>query len=149
MKRPAPSNGSARPSWETAAETLEATMPAPDGTIRHRVHAFAPTGQLARTQLDPTRDEPRALPTVVVARDAGAPGEADLVRLRTLGEGGMGRVELARQRSLGREVAIKALHADAEADAEAAASLLREARITGALEHPNIVPVHALALDDT
>jgi eukaryotic-like serine/threonine-protein kinase len=146
MKRPAPSNGSVPPIWETAAEALGDTITAPDGTIRSPLPAAGPPRVLARTLVAPARDETQMLPTVVVARDAGAPGEADLVRLRTLGEGGMGRVELARQRSLERDVAIKSL--PAETDAAAAASLLREARITGALEHPNIVPVHALALND-
>src|SRR5690606_18319302 len=64
---------------------------------------------------------------------------------RTLGEGGMGVVTAARQVFLDREVAIKCLHDDA--GPRAAAQLLREARIVGALEHPNIVPVHALGAD--
>ena len=72
--------------------------------------------------------------------------EADFAVLSLLGEGGMGRVLLARQRSLARDVALKTLKPFAAADASAA--LLREARITGALEHPGVVPVHALALDE-
>lgn len=71
---------------------------------------------------------------------------ADLQLLRTLGEGGMGRVQLARQRSLGREVAVKSLKDDAGAGAREA--LLAEARITGSLEHPGVIPVHALGVDD-
>jgi serine/threonine-protein kinase len=59
-----------------------------------------------------------------------------------LGEGGMGRVLVARQRSLAREVAIKLPRPDvAPAVGQA---LLAEARIMGHLEHPAIVPVHAL-----
>jgi serine/threonine-protein kinase len=63
-----------------------------------------------------------------------------------LGEGGMGRVLVARQRSLERDVAVKRPRASASArDAE----LLRaEAVVTGHLEHPNIIPVHALGVDD-
>ena len=56
----------------------------------------------------------------------------------------MGRIHLARQRSLGREVAIKSVREDTSASA--VASLLDEARVTGTLEHPNIVPVHAIGL---
>jgi serine/threonine-protein kinase len=65
----------------------------------------------------------------------------------TLGEGGMGLVRLATQRSLGREVAVKTLKPEARSP-EAVARLLREARVTGALEHPNIVPVYDLGFGE-
>jgi eukaryotic-like serine/threonine-protein kinase len=61
-----------------------------------------------------------------------------------LGRGGMGEVSLARERSLRRDVALK--RADASDGAQRA--LLREALLLGALEHPNIVPVHRLASDE-
>ena len=62
-----------------------------------------------------------------------------------LGEGGMGRVQLARQRSLQREVALKRPKVGAT---DWDAQLLRaEALVTGHLEHPNIIPVHALGID--
>jgi serine/threonine-protein kinase len=64
-----------------------------------------------------------------------------------IGEGGMGEVRLAIQRSLGREVALKELRDTLVEDAGAAWLLVDEARITGALEHPNIVPIHALGVD--
>lgn len=73
---------------------------------------------------------------------------ADLEVIGTLGEGGMGCVLLARQHSLARDVAIKTLK-DADDTASSIRGLLQEARITGALEHPGIVPVHALGLDDS
>lgn len=68
----------------------------------------------------------------------------DLVLRDTLGEGGMGRVVAADQRSLGREVAVKLPKPGARATATTKA-LLDEGRIIGRLEHPNIVPVHLLA----
>lgn len=64
-----------------------------------------------------------------------------------LGEGGMGLVRAATQRSLGRDVAVKTLRPE-RAHASAAVKLLREALITGSLEHPNIVPVYDLGLDE-
>lgn len=73
------------------------------------------------------------------------PTERDLEIVSVLGEGGMARVYLARQRSLCRDVAIKTLQenaAPAHRDA-----LLEEGVVTGFLEHPGIVPVHALGLD--
>jgi eukaryotic-like serine/threonine-protein kinase len=72
---------------------------------------------------------------------------SDIEFLSILGEGGMGEVHLARQLSLDREVAIKQLKAGRLTD-ENIESLLEEARRTGMLEHPNIIPVHAVGLDD-
>ncbi len=66
----------------------------------------------------------------------------------TLGEGGMGIVRLAVQRSLGREVAVKTLRPTLTSES-AVLRLVREAWVTGSLEHPNIVPVYDLAIDTT
>ena len=63
-----------------------------------------------------------------------------------LGEGGMGIVRSATQRSLGRDVAVKTLREE-HARGLGIGRLLREALITGSLEHPNIVPVYDLGLD--
>jgi WD40 repeat protein/serine/threonine protein kinase len=61
------------------------------------------------------------------------------------GRGGIGRVLLAVDSHLGREVALKELLGGADAQAsDASARFLREARITGRLEHPGIVPVYEL-----
>jgi hypothetical protein len=57
-----------------------------------------------------------------------------------IGEGGMGVVRTAIQRSLSRTVAIKTTLPDASpAQAE---RMLQEAWVTGFLEHPGVVPVH-------
>jgi serine/threonine-protein kinase len=64
----------------------------------------------------------------------------------TLGEGGMGVVHLATQATLGRHVAVKTLRKGA-GDEDAALRIVREAWVTGALEHPNIVPVHDVGVD--
>src|SRR5262249_6956972 len=62
-----------------------------------------------------------------------------------IGRGGIGRVLLAMDSHLGREVAIKELLQDDGAiDSELMTRFLAEARITGQLEHPNIVPVYEL-----
>lgn len=60
-----------------------------------------------------------------------------------LAAGGVGVVHLATQPALKREVAAKILRPD-RLGAESVAALLREAWITGYLEHPHIVPVHLL-----
>ena len=70
-----------------------------------------------------------------------------------VGRGGQSRVMLAIDSHLGREIALKELLGEpgeresgtpVSQTAAAAARFLREARITGQLEHPNIVPVYEL-----
>ena len=63
-----------------------------------------------------------------------------------LGAGGMGEVLLARDSRLGRDIAVKRLHAGTASD-EALARFLREARIQARLDHPSIVPIHELGTD--
>lgn len=65
----------------------------------------------------------------------------------TIGQGGMGVVRLARQTSLFREVALKTVRPE-QMGGPATQELLQESWVTGMLEHPNIVPVHALGVDE-
>ena len=64
--------------------------------------------------------------------------------LALLGAGGMGDVYRARDRSLGREVAVKVLPDEVSSDPERLRRLEREARILAALNHPNIATLHGL-----
>lgn len=59
-----------------------------------------------------------------------------------LGRGGMATVFKAHDPGIGRDVAIKFLHATLCEDDEYRARFLREARAAGGLSHPNIVTVH-------
>ncbi len=90
------------------------------------------------------------------AADAG--GDALLERLgrdrarglhvhETLGEGGMGLVRRAHQPTLDREVAVKSIRPGRRNDT-AIAKILQEAWVLGRLDHPNIVPIHDIELDD-
>jgi Protein kinase domain len=63
--------------------------------------------------------------------------------------GGLGRVWLAHDPGMNREVALKELLPERSGLPAAAARFVREARITGQLEHPGIVPVYELAGDAT
>jgi serine/threonine protein kinase len=62
--------------------------------------------------------------------------------LQEVGRGGMAVVWLARQTDLDRKVALKELAPFHAADPAFAARFLRESRIAGGLNHPNIVTVH-------
>lgn len=61
---------------------------------------------------------------------------------RALAEGGMGIITVAKDRSIGREVAVKTLHRHLSAEAPVRKLFLREAQVMGLLEHPHIVPVY-------
>jgi serine/threonine-protein kinase len=58
-----------------------------------------------------------------------------------IGVGGMGAVYRARQTTLDRDVAIKILHPDLASNPDAVRRFHREARISTALDHPNVVRV--------
>jgi len=74
------------------------------------------------------------------------PGNEHFAVKRVIGEGGMGVVHLAEQRSLGRKVVLKSLRPAAQSE-ENTLRLLQEAWVTGRIEHPNIVPVHDVTID--
>ncbi len=60
-------------------------------------------------------------------------------------QGGIGQVWLAHDRDLGRAVALKELRPERQGHPVVLGRFLDEARITGQLEHPGIVPVYELA----
>ena len=69
-------------------------------------------------------------------------GPYEIVSL--LGVGGMGEVYLAREVSLGRNVALKVLPSDFTHDVHRVARFEQEARSASALSHPNICTIYAL-----
>jgi alpha-tubulin suppressor-like RCC1 family protein len=75
---------------------------------------------------------PEELPRIPELAD-----EYELVR--ELGRGGTAVVYLARDRELGRDVAIKLIRPSFIHDEDAVSRLIREARTVGKLQHPNIV----------
>jgi serine/threonine protein kinase len=68
------------------------------------------------------------------------PGDRYVI-VRPLGQGGMGRVYVARDTVLDRDVALKVSNAP-QASSALDARLKQEARVLASLEHPGIVPVH-------
>ena len=90
-------------------------------------------------------------PPSTTAAETGASGEQrpglDLrgyELLEQLGGGGMGDVYRAGDPALGRDLAIKVMKADLQGSASAERRFLREARVTGSLQHPGIVPIYNL-----
>src|SRR5262249_58571556 len=61
-----------------------------------------------------------------------------------IGVGGMGEVYRCGDDALQRDLAIKVLKPELHGDAGAKERFLREASLTGSLQHPGIVPVHHL-----
>ena len=70
------------------------------------------------------------------------PLEPEYELIKVLGEGGMGIVFTARQRSIDRDVALKMLKPKTARDKDQRAKFLSEAVVTGELDHPNIVPIY-------
>ena len=65
---------------------------------------------------------------------------------KVIAQGGMGAILDAREATIERTVAMKVM-LDTN-DPDALARFLNEAKVTGQLEHPNIVPVHELSVDE-
>jgi PAS domain S-box-containing protein len=106
----------------------------------HRALATAEAGADDATQSGGACGEPGAGPREGPAWPQ-VPGYAILGEV---GRGGMGVVYQARQMALGRDVALKELLPERAGHAALGARFLQEARITGQLEHPGVVPVYEL-----
>ncbi|HEX8085142.1 MAG TPA: serine/threonine-protein kinase [Solirubrobacteraceae bacterium] len=66
--------------------------------------------------------------------------------VRQIGAGGMGTVHLAHDETLGRDVAVKSVHAAPES--EHGRRIMREARLGAALRHPHLVTVFDVRAED-
>ena len=86
---------------------------------------------------------------VAVPMGPTAPGAlmGDFLIIKELGVGGMGKVYLAHQVSLDRDVAWKVLSANFAQDAGFIQNFINEARMAAALNHPNIVQAYAVNFD--
>jgi serine/threonine protein kinase len=105
--------------------------------------------------LEENIDETKQLPTSESRREEGLLLPSGYRLRNVIGRGGFGEVWAAEQTSLCRVVAVKRLHrarANRELDSGKARELVGEFRkeaITSAnLEHPNIVPVHDIVMDE-
>ena len=68
--------------------------------------------------------------------------------LRPLARGGLGEVFVARDEELHREVALKLIQEQHASDHGSCTRFQFEAEITGRLEHPGVIPVYGLGVDE-
>jgi serine/threonine-protein kinase len=106
--------------------------------------------------IPPTVDEPRAPDTMRPAAGAetlpansrpGEPVPPELGHYRPvafIGRGGVGDVFLYYDPQMGRELAVKVLRAEHRGNPSLVRRFWHEARIVARLQHPNVVPVHAM-----
>src|SRR5215470_17577757 len=76
------------------------------------------------------------------AEEKDAPVFPSLEIVEMIGQGGMGVVYKAIQKSLGRTVALKVLSPQLSTDAEFVERFTREAKALAQLNHPNIVAIY-------
>jgi hypothetical protein len=106
--------------------------------------------QLASVQDADVQHSVGHIPPARPARDAGqttdeAPSSAGRYRiLRPHARGALGEVFVAEDTELGRSVALKEIQSFQADDPDSRRRFVREAEITGGLEHPGIVPVYGL-----
>jgi CRP-like cAMP-binding protein len=94
----------------------------------------------------PKRAASRPIPTPRPAKQL--PGYPRLGSRGQIARGGMGVIHRAFDTRTERTLAIKVIDPEYAANPEMIARFFDEARITGQLDHPNIVPVHDVLVDD-
>ncbi len=108
---------------------------------------YAPVGGHTETMTDAGQPRRGSTPPPRVALDVDLQGPPEGPRYEergVIGRGGMGEVRLARDRRIGREVALKVALQSVQATPDARRRFLREARVQAQLDHPSVVPVHEL-----
>jgi WD40 repeat protein/serine/threonine protein kinase len=92
--------------------------------------------------IETATDDADAAPVSLRARPESLGGR--YVPLKPHARGGLGELFVARDEELGRLVAVKTLQARHADEPRTRARFVREAEITGHLEHPGIVPIYSL-----
>jgi len=116
---------------DAAGETLGDVL-----GVARTVHASVPMSSRPTEAIYPTP----------IVRGAAAPSRYDA--REHLGSGGMGVVDAIWDADLMREVAVKRLRPELRDDAQMLTEFLWEARVMAHLDHPNILPIHDLAIGE-
>jgi tRNA A-37 threonylcarbamoyl transferase component Bud32 len=117
-----------------------------EAEVRRRLDAEKDTAEPGPQASDTDAGKALAFLARPMDEPTGEPGRYSRTKLHATG--GMGRVWQARDDCVGRQVALKELKPEREDDPELRARFLAEARITGQLEHPGIVPVYEVVERD-
>ncbi len=108
---------------------------------------FQRIGIHPNTELSATRLCDSSLPETIPVGDLTSEGGRFRI-LRPHAQGGLGKVSVAFDQELNREVALKEIRDSLSKDAHARVRFLAEAEITGRLEHPGVVPGYGLGQFD-
>jgi serine/threonine-protein kinase len=134
------------PSAEDLCRDRPELLPA----LRQRMRALEAVGaMLATGSTGPAASTPADLAAGEVPRVQALAAQSRYRVLRFHARGGLGEVLLARDEELRRDVALKLIRPSPGDDGGRRGRFLREAELTGRLEHPGIVPVYAVGQDDT
>ncbi len=155
-------NGQNKPGDNTKMRVLHDTLKQVAGARKLSESEIRPgeAGSESPTQ-GPRKNTTVRLTTSKFLENFGVTGDKYEVK-KEHARGGMGRVLLAKDRTIGRDVALKELlpgmagsssipgsiPQDASGSGGIVERFLREAKITGQLEHPNIVPVYEIGKND-
>ncbi len=111
----------------------------------------SPSAAVPPVSTDASTASPPPAPCTSSGADPDLLGEGDelggFVIQREIGRGAMGVVFEARQRSLGRRVALKVLPSSAHVDARTVARFRRESALLAGLDHPGLVDVLTVGRD--
>ena len=132
---------------ETPLDSDRNLVPGSDLDVTLAANQNLPAPAATGTASFPEGAVARPMQGVHVLLDARLPADEsrDRYSLTQLhGRGGMGQVWLARDKALGRLIALKELRPDQIDNAVLRSRFMYEAKITSQLEHPGIVPVYEL-----
>jgi tetratricopeptide (TPR) repeat protein/tRNA A-37 threonylcarbamoyl transferase component Bud32 len=134
----------------TAADYLQRFTRFGDALHARMTSEASPYAPLRLKDPHATETPPHAARAVSQESPAPATSTGTGARYRPLrfhAKGGLGEVHVARDEELQRDVALKRLQQQFAADSESRRRFLREAEVTGRLEHPGIVPVYGMVQD--
>ena len=143
--------------WQRVRELFEAALDAPPANLREWLEAQS-ADSVVREEVESLLNHhsragsflnepvPASVPALLDEEEAVAAGTVigHYTVVRELGRGAMGRVYLARDSRLGRQVALKALAPHLTGDPSHRERLKREARAAAGLAHSGICTVYAL-----
>ncbi|MFO0613950.1 MAG: serine/threonine-protein kinase [Polyangiaceae bacterium] len=138
----------------TASRGPASAAPAHDAFAQTIAAVSAPPSIVGPSSITPSAKQASVrvtvLPRVEVIENVPRIVQAERTRYEPegkLGEGGLGEVTRALDQDIGRRVAVKRLKSDVKSD-EHLVRFADEVRTVGQLEHPNIVPIHDVGVDE-